>query len=64
MKNLKHVVDLNTKFYTWLFGIQAEIYQLLVRFPQEFDKFIVNMENEAHNVVQKLKDKQPKFDVA
>lgn len=23
MENLRQVVDLNTKFYTWMFGIQA-----------------------------------------
>lgn len=34
MENLRQVVDLNTKFYTWMFGIQAEVYKFLINFSK------------------------------
>jgi hypothetical protein len=32
IKKLKKGITLGTKFYTWVFGIQAEIYMYLINF--------------------------------
>lgn len=43
IEHLRKVVDLNTKFYTWMFAIQGEIYKFLINFPKEFDNYVANL---------------------
>lgn len=44
IRHLRKVVDLNTKFYTWIFGIQACIYKHLMNFPTEFNNYVANLQ--------------------
>jgi hypothetical protein len=45
--SLKEVVNLTSKFCTWVFGIQAEIYSLLINFPKRYAEHVQKLEQRS-----------------
>lgn len=57
--DIRQIVGLNSKFYTWVLGVQAEIYSFLINFELNFNNYVDKLDQEAKILVAKLKAKEP-----
>lgn len=57
IKDLKQVVDLNNRFYTWIFGIQSEIFEFLMNFKSNFSQYIKGLQIETNALITKMNNK-------
>jgi hypothetical protein len=55
MKEIKEVVQLNTKFCTWMFGIQSQIFNILINFQNKFNEYVAELEGKVLTLCNGMK---------
>jgi hypothetical protein len=54
LNNVKNALNLNNKFYGWLFGMHKNMYRTLIDFKDEFQRYVSNIKESSDELAKKL----------